>query len=227
MVLGSLINGWNWQLSSIKAYRDYWPFGGNNLKDICEFSSKICADYLSTAVAKVLSSDWQKQFENGFHLVMLRNHSRIHTLEPQFLSNCIIWEWLYPHLKNPNGASYVDESDNLREIMAEVLKYFWPEKVNTEIFNKKSRTIFDVLRNQLAHSGRLPIDRPYAEDWMKNLPWEEEVEDYLRFFNALTQIIVLKTLGIDAEDKILKFNKRCGLDYMLKFGRFPPRADNP
>jgi len=64
--------------------------------------------------------------------------------------------------------------------------------------------IFQILRNQLAHSGRLPINRKAAEDWMKKLPWDEKpqpgltmVETYLKFFENLTHYVVMLTMGIE------------------------------
>jgi hypothetical protein len=62
-----------------------------------------------------------------------------------------------------------------------IFKYFWP---NAKTIDKN---IFYVLRNQLAHSGQLPINRPYAENWMKSLTWDIHgrlgVKDYIMFFN--------------------------------------------
>jgi hypothetical protein len=79
--------------------------------------------------------------------------------------------------------------------------------------------IFCVLRNQLAHSGKLPINREYAERWMTQLKFHGNynnigIEQYLDFFDRLTQVVALKTLGIDAEIIGQKY-----LDNFLKTGK--------
>lgn len=139
-----------------------------------------------------------------FHLRMLINHANIHHCEGRFLLNVTLWEWLYPHIKNPKGATTQDETNNLQEVFNFVLNHFWPKQYKKQ--NQKN--IFHVLRNQIAHSGKVPIDRSYAEQWMAQLVWDSknrndiDLKCYLHFFDLLTQVVVLKTLGIDADNLI-------------------------
>ena len=102
-----------------------------------------------------------------------------------------------------------------------MLKEYWPQKFNVAL---ETKSIFHVLRNQLAHSGKLPIDRNYAETWMTQIPWEQNgtikgICDYLKFFDRLTQIIVLKTLGIEGEESLRVFNFPDQLDSFLSTGK--------
>ena len=152
---------------------------------------------------------------------MLLNHANILISESRFLSMVVIWEWLYPHFQNPYGATSDDEIRDLREIFSFILKKFWPREFNSSL---ESHNIFHVLRNQFAHSGKLPIDRGCATNWMKRVQWEYEdttkgIKDYLKFFDRLTQIIVLKTLGLNCEDKLKSFDFRSQLSNFLATGR--------
>jgi len=200
LVVGSILNGWNWVLYSRKDYRSCPVIPCPYLENIELNGKNEIEGHFNKAMNKINDVSWQKQYENGFHLIMLLNHANITTAESRFLSNIVIWEWLYPHLKNPNGATPKDEIDDLKEIIHFVLKHYWPNMRFT------GNNIFHVLRNQLAHSGKLPINRTrsYVENWMSSLDWESNyggrgIKDYILFFDKLTQIIVLKTLGIDAE----------------------------
>ena len=221
LVLGSILTARNWNLFSRRDSTQYPVVSRNHLEYISKDAGE-CKKHLDIATSKLQDITWQKQYDNGFHLLMLLNHANILNSESRFLSMIVLWEWLYPHLKNPNGATSNDESENLHEVFSFILKQFWPNKVNTTIFtNGKvsgvSKNIFYVLRNQLAHSGRLPIDRAYAEQWMKNI--DRGDSKYLKFFDRLTQIIVLKTLGIDGEDSLSMFNFPTQLDSFLTTGK--------
>jgi hypothetical protein len=202
LAVGSLIYGWNWALYSRRnEYRSFPLISNPYLENIGIERDKLQKCFQG-AINKIKEPAWQVQYENGFHLRMCLNHANITNTESRFLSNVVIWEWLYPHLKNPHGATSKDESYKLNEIINFVLKKFWPSvKLDGE-------TIFYVLRNQLAHSGRLPISEDRCKDakWMSDLTVEFEngkpgINNYMLFFGQLTQVIVLKTLGIDA-DKI-------------------------
>jgi len=170
LVLGSLLTSRNWQLYSRRNHPQFPAVSSNHLEHISK-DSKQCKKYLNTALTKLKDPAWQTQFDSGFHLRMLLNHSNILNTESRFLAMVVIWEWLYPHLKNPKGATPSDESNNLVKIFSFILKQFWPSEFNP-ILAKSN--IFHVLRNQLAHSGKLPINRKYAEPWMTQIPWDHE-----------------------------------------------------
>jgi len=216
LVIGSILTGWNWQLATWKEYENYWPYGKNALKCVCS-NSEQCEKYLQQSICKLLDPAWQLQFENGYHLRMLNNHGKIPIKEPRFLANFVIWEWLFPHIKNPNGAGVQDESENLREIFSDILLHYWGDQVNTDIFNDREVNIFQILRNQLTHSSKLPVNRRGALDWMKKLTLDD-VNRYLEFFDVLTQAVVLKTLNIDAEKKLFRWQP-CEIQYFLEHGK--------
>jgi len=227
LVVGSILTGKNWLLYSRRNYPQNPVISSIHLECISKDSDSVNAQ-LNQAMTEINDSNWQKKYENGFHLVMLLNHANILVRESRFLSNIVIWEWLYPHLKNPNQATIQDESNNLHRIIKFVLEYYWPDQLNKDIFqesrvNGKSGNIFYVLRNQLAHSGKLPINRGYEEDWMKQLQGEStdrnDIKDYLKFFDRLTQIVVLKTLGIEGTNSLTAFNFPDQLDSFLKTGK--------
>lgn len=200
LLIGSLFTGSNWCLFSRRKSQSF-PLMARPYLEIVEFhGNNNIEEAFKKALNKIKNNSWQNQYENGFHLRMLLNHSNITNSESRFLSNIVIWEWLYPHLKNPNGATPNDESNDLTVIMNFVLDFYWPKR------KFKGKNIFVALRHQLAHSGKLPINRTksYVEPWMTQLNWETEngqvgIRYYLSFFDKLTQVIVLKTIDINAE----------------------------
>lgn len=212
LILGSLLNGRNWELYSRINYQypcsPLIPRPG--LEDIGLDEKVKIESYFSIVLEKIRDAAWQKQYENGFHLRMLLNHANIMNLESRFLSHVVIWEWLYLHLTNPNRP---EKKYKLNFILNNVMKSFWPNMAFS------GNNIFYVLRNQLAHSGKLPINRSYAEPWMTQLVFNGDyrnpgIRQYLEFFDRLTQVVVLKTLDINP--KIIRSNE---LDNFLKNGR--------
>lgn len=220
LLLGSILTAQNWGLFSRRNTTQYPVVSRNHLEYISKDAGQ-CKQHLDIAVNKIKDALWQKQFDNGFHLRTLLNHANILNAESRFISMVVIWEWLYPHLKNPNGTTPNDESNNLLEIFSFILKTYWPTKFNVILDTKN---ILHSLRNQLAHSGKLPIDRSYAETWMTQIPWEGNgtsrgISDYLKFFDRLTQVLVLKTIGIDGEESLRVFNFPEQLDSFLSTGK--------
>ena len=132
LVLGSLLTAQNWQLFSRRNFAQYPLVSRNNLEYISQ-NAEECKQHLEIAIAKLKDTLWQEQFDNGFHLRMLLNHANIFIAESRFLNTVVIWEWLYPHLKNPRGATPNDESNNLREIFSFILKLYWPEYFNASL----------------------------------------------------------------------------------------------
>lgn len=202
LLVFSILTGWNVGLTS-KRYANFMQ-PHNALQALKLFSKSEYVDKLKCALRKIKDEKWQQQYENGFHLRMLLNQSNIMHVEGRFLLNVVIWEWLYPHLRNPNGATIEDEEQSLQEIFDYILEYFWPN----QYIAQEGKSIFLILRNQLAHSGKLPINRDKAEEWMKLLEYEDirsgcDIKSYIEFFGKLTQIIVLKTLEIDSEHLLL------------------------
>lgn len=201
LIIGSILMGWNWGLTSRRKLPNYPLLPTSHLTALHISEKDEIESHFNSTLNKLLNKKWQIQYENGYHLRMLFNHANVNLMETRFLSNMIIWEWLYPHEINPNGAKPTDEITDLKKIIDFILGKHWPGQYK----RKGKNNIFHALRNQLAHSGKLPIDRPYnyASDWMKQIPWENsngnDLKHYLEFFDTLTQVIVLKTLDIDAD----------------------------
>lgn len=218
LLIGSLLNGFNWELYSNKSSRIFPVIPCPYLEDILfspTVSPSIIEDMFNTTIECIKAQEWQKQFENGFHLRMLKNHANILNEESRFLANFVIWEWLYPHLKNKEGALIDDESGSVVEIFKYIVEKYWGE------FNIKNN-IYRHIRNQLTHSGKFPINRGYKNElhnpelWMKNLS-DVDIGSYISFFNQLTQVMVLKTININADGNIPDFSYR--LNNFLKKGR--------
>lgn len=225
LVLGSLLTKSNWAFYSRRHMPTYPVTATSHLRTISKDYLELQQDLLSLIV-KLKDSAWRQQFDNGFHLKLLLNSSNTYNTESRFLSKIVIWEFLYSKL-------FGRESENLQEILKAILEHFWAGGVNNSIFLTHrdrgfSKNIFYVLRNQLAHSGTLPIDRPYAEQWMTQIPWEapygsmiKDLGRYLIFFDELTQVIVMKTMDIHPETRSLfnAFNFTENLDRFLSTGR--------
>lgn len=211
LLLCSLFTGRNWNRYANRSSRAFPVCPYNFCENLFHYSeTQGISSLINTAIKEISKSKWQTQFENGFHLGMLYNHSNIMNLESRFISYIVIWEWLYPHLKHPNGATIENESGNLDEIIRYILKESFDKRVNFE------SNFYLKLRHQLAHSGGLPInkdrckrvckkDKKNDEKYYEKNKWisERSLDDiqfeYIPFFEKLTQVVVLKTLGIDAE----------------------------
>lgn len=208
LLIISLLIGRNVVLYSRKNFGQFPVIPFKNLKQISSNSDELRAD-LSIALRKIKTYEWQRKFNNGFHLIMLYYHANILHDESRFLANFVIWEWLYAHI-------YGKESGNLREIISSILHSVWMSDVDQNIYNASKHNIFSVLRNQLAHSGRLPINRPYAKTWMKQLS-SEDIRAFFDFFNTLTQVLVMKTINPNCENRIDSFNT--SLKHILEYGK--------
>ncbi|MCH7922306.1 MAG: hypothetical protein IH975_04630 [Nitrospinae bacterium] len=195
LLILSILTGNNVCLHSHRYNREFPVITENHLD--CVSSLDLLSSDLLKAVNKVKDRQWQREFHNGFHLRMLFNNANILNLEGRFLSNMVLWELLYVMIK-------MKESFNHREIVAELLSHFWPNLRNSNIFSRGSYSLLTILRNQLAHSGKLPIDRERADPWMTQLSFEA-VKEYILLFNQMTQAMVLQTLSIDATSRNAAF----------------------
>jgi hypothetical protein len=225
LFLCSLLTKNNVALYSRKYMPSYPITALSTLRTITKNYIELQQD-LPLLIVKLKDPAWQQQFNEGFHLRMFLSSANNHTAESRFLSKVVVWEFLYAKL-------FGRESENLQEIMKAILEYFWNAQVNDSIFLSHrvrgfSKNIFYVLRNQLAHSGKLPIDRAYAEPWMTQIKWEapfgsmvKGAESYLTFFDELTQVIVMKTMDFHPETRDIfnTFNFTENLDSFLSTGR--------
>lgn len=78
--------------------------------------------------------------------------------------------------------------------------------------------VFIHLRNQLTHYGKLPVIVPDAPKWIKDLGWKGS-KSYLDLFERLTQLLVLKTVGIDGLSLLEVFNVQEHLQELVINGR--------
>jgi hypothetical protein len=192
IILGSIFTGYNWGLKTHRGYNHFPVYPKNNLECIFRDNNTITIeDSFKNALSAIIDPNWQKQFKCGFHLRMFLHRANIHTPETEFLGYVTLWEWLYFCIFE------IDESNKeyFQNAFIKVLEHYWPDKVRFE------DNVFHILRNQLAHSGRLPIDtfRYGAAEWMRRLPADSITGDYMPFFRTLTQIVVLKTLNINCD----------------------------
>jgi len=225
LVLGSLLTKYNWAFYSRRHTPGYPITASSHLRTITRDYRELQTD-LAHLLARLKDVAWQQQFDDGFHLKMLLNSGNNYNIESRFLSRVIIWEFVYAKL-------FGRESENLQEIIKAILEHFWAGQVDNTVFlthrvGGLSKNIFYVLRNQLAHSGKLPIDRPYAEQWMTQIPWEapfgsliRDLKRYLIFFDELTQVIVMKTMDFHPETRSVfnAFNFSENLNRFLSTGK--------
>ncbi len=214
LVVGSILTGWNWWVSDWLEYNDAPLSPSPHLVNLELDDKNMVEDYFETILNSIQDANWQKQYDNGFHLRMLLNNANIHNAEARYLSNIVVWEWLYPHLNEDiAGSDYF----RLKDVFNYILDHFWSDR------GYKGSLIFPFLRNQLAHSGKLPIDRNKAEPWMKELEFcsprgsnQLDLKYYMSFFDKLTQIVVLKAVGVNAEKKIFRNHD---FDRFLRHGK--------
>jgi hypothetical protein len=174
-------------------------------------STKLNA-HLETAIAQIRESEWQRKYDNGFHVRAFYNASDIFVAEPRFLADVTIWEYLY--YCNNRGMSY----DSLRRVSLNTkINYLVKEYLvdNVPSTPEERLRIFSDIRHQLSHNGKLPIENPKSP--FKHLGWNG-CREYLKLFKRLTQVLVLKTMEIDAFDQLRVFDVRSHLEELLRVG---------
>jgi len=181
----------------------------------CEIVSRNSTElnaHLETAIAQIRESEWQRKYDNGFHVRAFYNASDIFVAEPRFLADVTIWEYLY--YCNNRGMSY----DTLRSVSLNTkINYLVKEYLvdNVSSIPEKCLRIFSDIRHQLSHNGKLPIENPKSP--FKHLGWNG-CREYLKLFKRLTQVLVLKTMEIDAFDQLRVFDVRSHLEELLRIG---------
>lgn len=181
----------------------------------CEIISKNSIQlktHLELAISKITKDDWQQKYENGFHVIKFYNASNITIAEPRFLADVTIWEFLYH--RNNSHLSY----DQMRRISLNtkindlVKKCF----LNNDPSIPEDRfRIFSDIRNQLSHNGKFEIQNPRSP--FRNLGWIG-LRHYIDLFKRLTQVLVLKTMGIDSIDQMSIFSVRQHFEELYQHG---------
>jgi len=178
-----------------------FPLQASKNCDVIVRDSRELEKYLNIAVNEILKPEWQAKYENGFHLKSFYNATDIFVYEPRFLAYVTIWEYLYR--RDHQGKSYDDMScisfsTKLNHLLSTYI-LSGKKKIPEERFR-----VFSDLRNQLSHNGTLPIENPRSPLAGSS---SEECDGYLPFFERLTQVLVLKTIGMDVSVSL----DRCGI----------------
>lgn len=198
-------------------YRKFnsFPLCSANHCSMVALNSKELEQYLAIAIPRMKDAVWQNRYDNGFHLNMFYNASNIFVTEHRYLAYISIWEYLfYCDFRNKPYAYFVKRS-LLSKLNFLVKKYF--VKKGSKIGDFKLK-IFPDLRNQLSHNGKLPIQNPKSQ--FRKLGYIG-CAYYMNMFERMTQILVLKTIGIDAVKKMDIFNVIDHLDDVIKKGFVP------
>ena len=168
---------------------------------------------LEIASKQIQESKWQEKYDNGFHIIQFYNGSNVFVMEPRFLADVTIWEYLY-YCNNVNLSYEELQRISLNTKIKYLIKNYLLNVINSRIPEERLR-IFSDIRNQLSHHGRLPIKNPKSP--YLQLGWAG-CRNYIKLFKHLTQILVLKTLGIDALDNLGTFAVKPYLEELVRTG---------
>ena len=219
LIIVSILIGRNVVQWSDRAYSIFPAVSSKHCNMISKNSTSLKND-LDTAINTLLLPDWQTKFENGFHVLMFYNCADLFVDESRFISNVKIWEFLYAHdikdLDDSVEAHYYKlRKTKLETKICHLLRRYL---LNNKNLSLDKLDIFIHLRNQLTHYGKLPVIVPDAPDWIRSLGWSG-CKWYLRLFERLTQLLVLKTLGIDGIQSLNLFNVSEHLSELVSKGR--------
>jgi len=193
MVIASLLVGHNVELKSHSGWREFPLCRGKHLKQVA-YDWNDFRIALETATARLLEPEWKRLYENGFHIRMLYCYSDTTTAELRFLGYCAIWEFLY--YCNNRIVSYKKLTDTSLQAKLCYLVSRYLLEHGMRVSHDALRVFCD-MRNQFAHSGKLPILNPKSP--YRSLTWEECREE-IGVFEGLTQALVLKTLAVDLQN---------------------------
>jgi hypothetical protein len=179
----------------------------------CEMVSKNSTElrtHLESAISEIRKDEWQQKYDNGFHVRAFYNASDIFVAEPRFLADITIWEYLY-YCSNRSMSYYALTNVSLNTKLNYLVRKYLMDNVRS--IPEERLRIFKDIRHQLSHSGKLPIENPQSP--FQHLGWSG-FREYLKLFRHLTQVLVLKTIGIDALDQLKDFDVRPHLEELLR-----------
>lgn len=169
-------------------------------------------EHLKSAITQIQESEWQRKYDNGFHVRAFYNAAEIIVVEPRFLADITIWEYLY-YCNHPD-KSYDQLTDvSLNSKINDLVRGYLMDSISS--IPEERLRIYSDIRNQLSHTGKLPIENPRSRH--RNLGWNG-CREYLKLFKRLTQVLVLKTMEIDALDQLRVFDVRPHLEELLRNG---------
>ena len=181
----------------------------------CETISKNSNDlkaHLETAIQEIMTDEWKIKFDNGFHIRAFYNASNILVAEPRFLADVTIWEYLY--YCNHREMRFDQLSHiTLNTKINFIVRHYLVD--NGSSIPEERLRVFSDLRNQLSHYGKLPIENPKSP--FQKIGWLG-CEKYLQFFKRLTQALVLKTIKIDAIQKMSTLSIQYFLEELIRSG---------
>ncbi|MCK5594852.1 hypothetical protein KAI19_01590 [bacterium] len=181
----------------------------------CEIISKNSTElktHLKTAITEIFKNEWQEKYDNGFHIRAFYNASSIFFTEPRFLEDVTIWEYLY-YCNNRSVSYDALTSTSLNTKINYLVKKYLVSSVAS--IPEECLRIFSDVRNQLSHSGKLPIENPKSP--FQHLDWDE-CKKYLELFRHLTQVLVFKTMGLDTFNQLRVFDVKSCLEELLRTG---------
>jgi hypothetical protein len=198
LLVMSILIGRNVALAAHRPYPAFPTTAGNHA-DLFSPDSRHLENSLQLAVGRITTLNWQKWYEDGFHVRMFLNNSNINAEEARFLSNVKVWEFVYANELKPLPDSPLP--DLYEKLRATCLDTKLTTLIRRHFLNRRNLKKDKVLpivhiRNQLTHYGRLPVTIPDAPAWLKALDYDG-IRQYLQLFDCLTQFLVLRTLGID------------------------------
>lgn len=197
-VLASILAGRNVVQSSLLRRSGFPPAAANHCEMVAHNSTDL-ERMMTVASTNLLDTNWQARYQMGFHVLKLYNASNVYVKEPRFLASMVIWEFVYATELMKPPHSPLDYYQQLRDTGLNTKLCVLTRKhlIHAKNMTKDRLDVFIHLRNQLTHYGRLPVTIPSAPSWLSSLS-VEGCEKYMDLFFALTQVLVLKTLGIDA-----------------------------
>lgn len=200
LTAASLLMGRNVVLRSDRMTTSFPVTGSNNCVRV-SFTSGVLADYLEVAMKRILDTHWRAVNGDGFHLRLMLNASNTLSAEARFLSEMALWEFLYAATTRNDEETYQREHKRLvKTPLDQKLSTLIGTLIYTGVEVPSERVrVFTYTRNQLAHYGRLPVTHPNTPEWLATAPWST-YGHYFMFFGHLTQVLVLKTLGLDLID---------------------------
>lgn len=207
----SILVGRNVVTKFWEKYNDFPLCSSKHCSMISVNSTELQRD-LEVAVSEIKNIDWQQKYDNGFHIVMFYNGTNVFVQEHRFLANMAIWEYLFYCDNRNKSYDYIENTSLNAKICFLVKKYFLHKKNKVRQENLR---IFSDLRNQLSHSGKLPIKNPKSR--YQKLSYIG-CGKFMELFQHLTQVLVLKTVSIEALDKLNLFNVGEHLTELLKTG---------